>query len=132
MDTLIAHEKEKMKEVCTYSSRDLSRILGVSEETVRRWARNGEIGCSQSSRKEGYSFTGDEIVEFMTSHPRYISKAINADGKVSYSGFLVKRLMEEIDISKGRVKKLRKELEREELSIAKNEKLLRDFLSGKD
>lgn len=122
----------------TYSSRDISRLLGVTEETVRRWARNGELDCTYSSRKDGYSIKGSEIVKFLTDHPRYLVKGAESvedvdgvdGGTVSYGSFAIKRLLEEIDISEKRITKLEGEIEKEKRSVEKNRSLLRGFLAG--
>lgn len=119
----------------TYSSRDISRLLGVTEETVRRWARNGELDCTYSSRKDGYSIKGSEIVKFLTNHPRYLVKGAESvegvdSGTVSYGSFAIKRLLEEIDISEKRITKLEGEIEKEKRSVEKNRSLLRGFLAG--
>lgn len=115
----------------TYSSRDISRLLGVTEETVRRWARSGELNCDYTSRKDGYSITGGEIIRFLTNHPRYLTKGVESSDTVSYGSFAIKRLMEEIDISEKRISKLEDEIEKEKQSVARHKGLLHGFLSGK-
>lgn len=37
-----------------YTVSQLAKELGRSEETIRRWCREGKVNCKISSRKEGY------------------------------------------------------------------------------
>ena len=36
-----------------YSTKEISELFGVDNETVRRWIRTGELKAEQSSRKRG-------------------------------------------------------------------------------
>lgn len=45
----------------TYSVKEVAVIKGVTEETVRRWARTGKLIGTCSSKKAGWRFTERDI-----------------------------------------------------------------------
>lgn len=57
-----------------YTVKDVSEKLNVSEEQVRRLIRNSKIKANISSKKEGYTITETDLIEFMNSKPKYRNK----------------------------------------------------------
>lgn len=41
----------------SYNVKDVAKLLGTSEETVRRWIRSGKLKASMDSRKGGSVIT---------------------------------------------------------------------------
>ena len=58
-----------------YSVKEISSTLGTSEETVRRWIRDGKLKANQNSRKEGNVVTVDALREFLKTNPKYAPAA---------------------------------------------------------
>lgn len=65
----------KLKDVVSYKSiynvNDISVILGVHPETVRRWIRDGKLKATQDSRKEGNIILKIDLRAFLKSKPKY-------------------------------------------------------------
>lgn len=55
----------------TYDVDDISELLCVNKETVRRWLRSGELGGIKKSKKQGYVITETSLDEFLKTHPKY-------------------------------------------------------------
>ena len=50
----------------------ISKALDVSEETVRRWIRSGQLKASELvSRKQGYRVRYEDLKIFVESKPKY-------------------------------------------------------------
>lgn len=59
----------------SYSVKEISDMLHISPETVRRWIRSGKLTAVQESRKEGNTVTEAELKKFLKSTPKYASIA---------------------------------------------------------
>jgi transposase len=59
-----------------YSTKDIAKLLGVSDETVRRWTRSGKLKpwCERNSKKEGDEFSQAEILRFLEGNPKYLTR----------------------------------------------------------
>ena len=56
----------------TYTVNQISKMLGTSQETVRRWIRSGELKADRgASKKEGNVIKEDDFREFLRNHPKY-------------------------------------------------------------
>ena len=55
----------------TYSVKEIAEMLNTSEETVRRWIRNGKLEATQDSRKSGNVVTDSMLDTFLRSQPKY-------------------------------------------------------------
>lgn len=74
-----------------YNVKYVSKMFGVSEETVRRWIRNGKLKASINSRKKGYIVNKDNLNEFVSNNLKY---------KKRYEAFIEarkKKLIEKIN-----------------------------------
>ena len=60
----------------SYSVKEISDMLDISPETVRRWIRSGKLSAIQESRKEGNLVTETELKKFLKSAPKYASVAV--------------------------------------------------------
>lgn len=54
-----------MKEINYYSAPEVSKLLGVHVETVRRWLRSGKLGSSKPGR---YLISAENLQKFMNDH----------------------------------------------------------------
>lgn len=54
-----------------YTIKDISKLLNVSEEQVRRWCRNGQLKSLKHSRKQGYVIEKCDFFAFLDDNPKY-------------------------------------------------------------
>lgn len=54
-----------------YTVIDVSRLLKVNPETVRRWIRDGKLESIQYSRKDGNLIEQESLDLFLTKFPKY-------------------------------------------------------------
>ena len=54
-----------------YSTKEISELFGVDNETVRRWIRTGELKAEQSSRKRGNIVYEKDLLDFIYDKPKY-------------------------------------------------------------
>ena len=137
----------------SYSVKEVASILNTSEETVRRWIRDGKLKANKNSNKEGHEITEAMLNAFGRSYPKYgmrispsggaavmavalVSGLIadhkrnkkNGEKNASFSGEeIVKLLEEEIQKEKAIVKKKRKELNTLEHEIYEKEDRIKNL-----
>lgn len=58
----------------TYTVANISTMLGVTEETVRRWLRSGELHGTINSKKQGYIVEDSDLKEFVHNKTKYLKK----------------------------------------------------------
>lgn len=74
----------------SYNVKDVAKLLGTSEETVRRWIRSGKLKASMDSRKEGSVITEAMLKEFVKTTPKYATAfAAPVGGLVAASALLL-------------------------------------------
>ena len=62
--------------------KDISSILNISEEQVRRWLRTGEIiSTTPYSKKQGWAVTEEEFEKFLLEHPKYYQRVCGVKEK---------------------------------------------------
>lgn len=54
-----------------YTVKDISEILLVNKETVRRWIRGGKLQGTLNSEKEGYIVDEFSLRQFVIDNPKY-------------------------------------------------------------
>ena len=54
-----------------YTVKDISAMLSVDRETVRRWIRAGELKSTMISRKKGNIISEEFLEEFFNEYPKY-------------------------------------------------------------
>ena len=54
-----------------YIIKDISNLLNVSEEQVRRWCRSGQLKSLKHSRKKGYVIEKCDFFAFLDDNPKY-------------------------------------------------------------
>lgn len=54
-----------------YKIHDISEMLNVDQETVRRWVRKGELVGTATSKKGGYYVDEYDLMVFVTKKPKY-------------------------------------------------------------
>lgn len=57
----------------TYSTKEVAQIFETSEDVIRRLYRSGELGNKENgyrSKKDGISFSEEEIRNYLESHPQ--------------------------------------------------------------
>ena len=55
----------------TYNVKQVAKILGASDETVRRWIRDKKLSANCSSNKSGNVISEVSIKNFIRSFPKY-------------------------------------------------------------
>lgn len=59
----------------TYSVKQISELLGVDQETVRRWIRSKKLAASDlDSNKEGHKISDESLNRFLEESPKYLAK----------------------------------------------------------
>jgi predicted site-specific integrase-resolvase len=56
----------------TYTVANISTILGVTEETVRRWLRSDKLHGTINSKKQGYIVEDSDLKEFVQNKSKYL------------------------------------------------------------
>lgn len=54
-----------------YTVKQISNLLDVGQETVRRCIRRGDLKATQRSKKDGNVISEDQLNEFLMSRPKY-------------------------------------------------------------
>ena len=54
-----------------YNVQQISELLNVTPETVRRWIREGKINAKQTSKKEGNVIEESDLQKFVEKVPKY-------------------------------------------------------------
>lgn len=54
-----------------YTIKDISNLINVSEEQVRRWRRSGQLKSLKHSRKKGYVIEKCDFFAFLNDNPKY-------------------------------------------------------------
>lgn len=54
-----------------YTVKQISNLLDINPETVRRWIRQGELKAKQKSKKDGNVISENQLNAFLISHPKY-------------------------------------------------------------
>ena len=54
-----------------YNVKQISEMLEINPETVRRWIRSGKLAAEQSSKKDGNVISQEALVGFLKNMPRY-------------------------------------------------------------
>lgn len=58
-----------------FTVKEISELLDINPETVRRWIRSGKLSADQTSRKDGNFITEEALKTFLEHAPKYISVA---------------------------------------------------------
>lgn len=64
----------------TYNVKQVAELLGTSQETVRRWIRDGKLKAVQVSRKNGNVISETELDRFIKRTPKYLPNIIAGIG----------------------------------------------------
>ena len=62
----------------SYNVKQISEMLSASEETVRRWIRDGKLGAVRASKKSGNVISSSALNEFIRQVPKYGKKMVAA------------------------------------------------------
>ena len=57
-----------------YTVKEVSELLSIDQETVRRWIRNGKLSATIDSKKGGNKISQDALNKFLQSAPKYATK----------------------------------------------------------
>ncbi|MBQ3432082.1 MAG: helix-turn-helix domain-containing protein [Clostridia bacterium] len=68
----------------TYTVKDISKLLAVDEETVRRWIRSDRLKTTLASKKTGNVITLDAFNKFLMETPKYASKMVTSPAGLSF------------------------------------------------
>ena len=92
-----------------YSTKQIAKMLNVSEETVRRWIRNGKLKANSKSRKQGNKISIFDLNKFYDQNPKY---AKQADIKIIKSEVIeITQDIKQLEIKLEHLKQKLKELE---------------------
>ena len=128
----------------TYNVKEISELLGTSQETVRRWIRSGKLKAEQDSRKDGNSISELELQKFLKKTPKYAAIAAGSIASMplmaipvavgSLSGLSSSMVLDYLDSEKKTKKAkvnpselidhLSKEIKRQEISVVKKKEAI--------
>lgn len=57
----------------TYTVSEVVKVLHVTEDTVRRWCREGKLNCTMSSKKHGKRITDHDLIAFGEQNQKYLA-----------------------------------------------------------
>lgn len=57
-----------------FSVSEVSELLDVADETVRRWIRKGDLKADIHSRKKGFLIRREDLKAFVDNNPKYRHK----------------------------------------------------------
>ena len=60
-----------MEDKTIFTVREVAQMLSTSEETVRRWIRDGKLVASLTSRKGGNQITEEALEDFFSKNKKY-------------------------------------------------------------
>ena len=63
----------------TFNVSEIATMLGVNEETVRRWIRSGKLKSTQHSKKQGNVVNEGDLLEFVASNQKFF-RMLNTTG----------------------------------------------------
>ena len=61
-----------------YTVREISELLSTSEDTVRRWIREGKLKSTITSKKTGHRVTEENLEEFRRLYPKLFAGTAGA------------------------------------------------------
>lgn len=67
-----------------YSVKEISDMLSVNPETVRRWIRNGRLKASLYSRSSGSVVTENSLNKFLDKNPKYRDRKNDMNSLISW------------------------------------------------
>ena len=70
----------------TYNVAEISEMLSVDPETVRRWIRSGKLEAELTSRKEGNLVTEENLHKFLENNRKAKYAVANAVGTITAMG----------------------------------------------
>lgn len=75
-----------MSGVQDYSVATVARILGVANETVKRWIRAGKLKGAYEAKRYGYVIKAEDLDDFIASDPKY-RRWLNIDEDRAFINF---------------------------------------------
>ena len=82
-----------------YNTKEIADLLGVDNESVRRWIRSGELKAEQSSRKQGNIVYEKDLFDFISNKPKY-KKMISSNIQPINKTFLLNDLLNDLIIQR--------------------------------
>ena len=82
-----------------YNTKEIADLLGVDNETVRRWIRSGELKAEQSSRKQGNIVYEKDLFDFISDKPKY-KKMVSTNIQPINNTFLLNNLLNDLIIQR--------------------------------
>lgn len=93
---------------------DISKLLSVNPETVRRWIRNDKLKARYESKKSGYVIFEHDLNDFLDKHPKYASAHAFIDWNT-----IEDNLLNDINVSEKKIKELHLLIVEEEKKLSK-------------
>ena len=82
-----------------YNTKEIAELLGVDNETVRRWIRSGELKAEQLSRKQGNIVYEKDLLNFISDKPKY-KKIVSSNIQPINNTFLLNDLLNDLIIQR--------------------------------
>lgn len=82
-----------------FNTKQISQMTGVGEEQVRRWIRKGELKGSKDCKKHGHRVLESDLNDFLADHPKYRDRALNYDGRTTYSISPKRKTKQDLDLT---------------------------------
>ena len=82
-----------------YNTKEIADLLIISEETVRRWVRSGELKAEQSSKKQGNIVYEKDLFDFISDKPKY-KKMVSTNIQPINNTFLLNNLLNDLIIQR--------------------------------
>ena len=79
-----------------YCVQDISEMLGVNPETVRRWIRTGRLKAEKRCNKWGSLISDPSLNQFLSENPKYKIRSENR----------VESRIENVDINEERIREI--------------------------
>ena len=103
---------------------EVSELLSVNAETVRRWIRTGKLKAQCESKKSGYVIFEKDLNEFLEKRPKYAwAKICSIDASIDWD-HLEDKLLNDISASEKRIFQWRTKINNLYLLIEEEEKKL--------
>lgn len=101
----------------SYTVKDVSFILNRGPEAIRRLIRTGKLKGNINSKKEGFSVTKDDLIDFVSKYPSYRSAMYISEFEKSGANFN----------NSGYVEELKRTISQLKEDIYRLEKILNSF-----
>lgn len=94
-----------------YTVTQVSEMLNVDPETVRRWVRTGRLNGTLESKKSGFRIDEESLNDFISQYPKYGRLALITNRLVDFRSNEIQTRLDKIKDYTKRINKLVAEIE---------------------